>query len=121
MRLEPIWVARRMRWLSPPERVAAERLRVRYSSPTLRRNPQPGADLLEDAVGDHGLGLRQRQMVYEVQGLHHALGGQLVDVDAPHGDGQGLHFQPLPWQAGQGHWDMHSSSSRRLASDWVSL
>ena len=39
MRLEPIWVARRMRWLSPPERVAAERLRVRYSSPTLRRNP----------------------------------------------------------------------------------
>ena len=30
-------------------------------------------------------------------------------------------FSRLPWQAGQGHWDMHSSSSRRLASDWVSL
>ena len=39
MRLEPIWVARRMRWLSPPERVAAERLSVRYWSPTLRRKP----------------------------------------------------------------------------------
>ena len=39
MRLEPIWVARRIRWLSPPERVAAERLRVRYSSPTLCKNP----------------------------------------------------------------------------------
>jgi len=28
-RREPIWVARRMRWASPPESVAAERLRLR--------------------------------------------------------------------------------------------
>ncbi len=32
-------MARRMRWLSPPERVAALRLRVRYSRPTLLRKP----------------------------------------------------------------------------------
>ena len=36
---EPICVARRMRWLSPPERVPAARDRVRYSNPTLRRKP----------------------------------------------------------------------------------
>ncbi len=29
-----------MRWLSPPESVAEPRLRVRYSSPTLLRNPR---------------------------------------------------------------------------------
>ena len=30
IREEPIWVARRMRWLSPPDRVPACRVRVRY-------------------------------------------------------------------------------------------
>ena len=40
MREEPIWVARRMRWLSPPERVPAERLRVRYWRPTDWRKPR---------------------------------------------------------------------------------
>ena len=29
-----------MRWLSPPDRVAEARLRVRYSRPTLFRNPR---------------------------------------------------------------------------------
>ena len=34
---EPICVARRMRWLSPPESVAAARESVRYCRPTLAR------------------------------------------------------------------------------------
>ena len=36
---EPIWVARRIRWLSPPESVPLARDKVRYSKPTLCRNP----------------------------------------------------------------------------------
>ena len=36
---EPIWVANRMRWPSPPERVLAARSRVMYSRPTSRRKP----------------------------------------------------------------------------------
>ena len=37
---EPICVARRMRWASPPESVPAERERVRYSRPTSHRKPR---------------------------------------------------------------------------------
>ena len=37
MSFEPIWVARRMRWLSPPESVAEERSSVRYPTPTSSR------------------------------------------------------------------------------------
>ena len=39
IREEPIWVARRMRWLSPPDREAAARFRVRYCRPTDWRKP----------------------------------------------------------------------------------
>ena len=39
IRLEPIWVASRIRWLSPPERVPALRERVRYPRPTDWRKP----------------------------------------------------------------------------------
>ena len=39
MREEPICVARRMRWLSPPDRVPAPRDRVRYCRPTDWRKP----------------------------------------------------------------------------------
>ena len=39
IRLEPICVASRMRWLSPPESVPALRERVRYPSPTDWRKP----------------------------------------------------------------------------------
>jgi len=38
IRLLPIWVARRMRWLSPPERVPLDRDRVRYPNPTDCKN-----------------------------------------------------------------------------------
>ena len=34
----PIWVARRMRWASPPDRVPAARARFRYPTPTSTRN-----------------------------------------------------------------------------------
>ena len=40
MRDEPMFVAKRIRWLSPPESVAAARESVRYSRPTLRKKPR---------------------------------------------------------------------------------
>ncbi len=49
MREEPIWVARRMRWLSPPERVPEERDKVRYSRPTLCK--KPSRDLISLRMG----------------------------------------------------------------------
>ena len=36
----PIWLARRIRWASPPDNVSAERARVRYSKPTLVKKPK---------------------------------------------------------------------------------
>ena len=39
IRLLPIWVASRIRWLSPPERVPALRARVRYPRPTDFKKP----------------------------------------------------------------------------------
>ena len=36
---DPIWVARRIRCASPPDRLPAARPSVRYSRPTLSRNP----------------------------------------------------------------------------------
>ena len=46
---EPIWVARRMRWLSPPDKVPEARDRVRYSSPTLCK--KPSRDLISFKMG----------------------------------------------------------------------
>ena len=42
-------MARRMRWLSPPERVPEARDRVRYSSPTLCKKPR--RDLISFKMG----------------------------------------------------------------------
>ena len=49
IREEPIWVARRIRWLSPPDRVPEARDKVRYSSPTLCR--KPNRDLISFKMG----------------------------------------------------------------------
>ena len=64
---EPIWVASRMRWLSPPERVPAERASVRYSRPTLRRNPSRSRISLTIELGDHLLARGELEMVEKVK------------------------------------------------------
>jgi hypothetical protein len=46
MRLDPIWVARRMRWLSPPERVPAARARGEIAQSHALQEAQAGAYLL---------------------------------------------------------------------------
>ena len=63
IREEPIWVARRIRWLSPPDRVPEARDKVRYSSPTLCR--KPSRDLISFKMwrGDHLFPVGQLQGV----------------------------------------------------------
>ena len=80
-------MARRMRWLSPPERA---------------QEAQAGADLLQNALGDHHLGVRKGEAVHEGQGVHHGAGGEVVDAAAPHGDRQGLPLQPPALAGGAG-------------------
>ena len=63
---------------------------------------QPVLDLLEDALGDAHLLLAQLQVLDEVQGLGHRLAAEVVDVDAPHRDRQGLLPQPLAAAVGAG-------------------
>ena len=114
MREEPIWVARRMRWLSPPERVPALAAdRVRYCSPTDWQEAQPGPDLLQDLLRRSGLRLGEGAgWSTKSRASVDRLVAEGVDVHPPHGDRQGLLLQP----AAAGRWGrgtrlMHSSSS----------
>ena len=49
---EPIWQARRMRWLSPPDSVPLGAIEVEIIEPDIVEEAEPLDDLLEDALGD---------------------------------------------------------------------
>ncbi len=120
MREEPIWVARRMRWLSPPERVPAWPAEGEVGQPHPLEEGEPGLDLLEDLLGDLGLGLGEGEVVHKVRGRGDRLVAEGVNVHPPTVTARASFFSRRPRQVGQGHWLMHSSSSFREASDWVS-
>ena len=63
---------------------------------------QAGADLLQDLLGDLGLGLGQRELVDEGDGVRLGLVAEFVDVQPAHGDGQRLLFQPPAPAGGAG-------------------
>ena len=63
---------------------------------------QPGADFLEDLVGDHALGLGEGDGIQKCQGLVHRLLAELVDGAAPHGDRQGFPLEPFALTGGAG-------------------
>ena len=50
---------------------------------------QPGADFLEDALGDDGLCALQRQVVHELQGFGDGQAAEIGDGHPAHGDGPG--------------------------------
>ena len=54
---------------------------------------QPGADLLQNLVGDHHLRFAQGNGIQEGQGLVHRLFTEVVDGDVSHGDRQSLPLQ----------------------------
>ncbi len=120
MRLDPIWVASLIRWLSPPERVAADRLRVRYCSPTLCRNPS------RERIS---FNIWSAIMVWVLVRVSPSMNRRASDTGRvvkswmllpPTVTARLSIFSRLPLHTGQGHWLMASSSSRREASDWVS-
>jgi hypothetical protein len=55
---------------------------------------QPGADLLQNLVGDHGLGPGEGQALHEPQGLGHRQRGEIIDAAAAYRHRQALHLQP---------------------------
>ena len=120
MRLDPIWVARRMRWLSPPERVAAERLRVRYPRPTDCKKPR--RDLISFKIR-----AAMRICCSVSSSFSHQASSSVTDISvkekmsrSPTVTARDSFFRRRPLHSGQGHSPMSSSSSLRLASDWVS-
>src|SRR4029450_2248259 len=109
-RLEPIWVASRMRCPSPPESVpaggararaapppppggrAGRRVEGRVVEPDVHEEAEPLADLLEDPAGDGGLALAEAERGEEAAGV---LDGQLHDVgDRSAGDLEGERLRP---------------------------
>ncbi len=95
IREEPIWVARRMRWLSPPDRVPEARDRVRYSSPTLRR--KPSREWISFKMGAAIIFSRSfsSRAVHKLQRLGDGLVAEGADVDATHRHRQALLGKPL--------------------------
>ena len=109
-----------MRWLSPPDRVPAWRLRVRYCSPTERRKPSRARISLRiwSAIL---IWVSLRVMVSRkprasVMGFSQ---NSWMEIP-PTVTARASLRSRLPPQSGQGDWDMHSSISRFMASDWVS-
>ena len=53
-------------------------------------------------LGDLGLGLGQRELIDEGDGVRHGLVAKFVDVQPAHGDGQGFLFQAPALAGGAG-------------------
>ena len=120
MREEPIWVARRMRWLSPPDRVAAARLRVRYWSPTLWRKPRRFLISLRMRSAMRCFwGVSSRPST-KARASFTDLRQKVSMLIPPTVTARASFRRRLPPQSGQGRSAMHSSRSRRMASLWVS-
>ncbi len=121
IREEPIWVARRIRWLSPPERVPEARERVRYSSPTLCR--KPNRDLISFIMGAAIMlsrSVRARASTNSrasVTDLSHSSLMLRPPTVTPRLSGESLR----PWQASQGTALIYPSISSLIQLEEVSL
>ena len=120
IRLEPIWVARRMRWLSPPERVAAERARDRYPRPTLVRKPSRAFisfTIRSAIIWSFSLSWRESM---NSRALNTDREQKSAILMPPTVTARAVFFRRMPPQVGQGVSDMHSSMSALMAGLWVS-
>ena len=80
-------------------RLAAE---GQIGQPHALQEGQAGADLLEDLLGNLGLGFRQGQMIHKIQGVGDGFVAEFVDIQVPYGHRQGLLFQPAALAGGAG-------------------
>ena len=75
-----MFVARRMRWLSPPESVAAARGERQVLEADVAQEAEPRADLLQNRLGDHLIPLGKREVLDEVERVDDRHVAQLADV-----------------------------------------
>ena len=102
-RPEPIWLARRMRWASPPARVAVPRDERQVVEADVEQEPQPGVDLLEHRLGDHAVALGQLERRRATAGgLADRHRRQLGDVAPADRDRQVNGLSRAPSHAGHG-------------------
>src|SRR5215203_3253570 len=78
VRFDPIWVASRMRWPSPPDSVAALRPSVR----------EPILHLPQDALGDDPLAIRQLDAIECIERLADGQAHVVLDRTPLHPHGQ---------------------------------
>ena len=117
---EPIWVARRIRWLSPPDKVDAALDKVRYCRPTSIKNCS--RDLISRTICSAISAKLPSSFNSSINAMALRMGIRQKSIMPipPTVTARAISDRRSPWQLGQGAVDMHSSSSFRAASDWVS-
>ena len=117
---EPICVASRMRWLSPPDSVAAERASVRYCRPTLCRKcsrERTSRRMLSAIWASFSLSVSlSRNASSSVIGS--AVNSEMFSPPTVTASTSGR--SRAPWQSGQAVSAMHDSIDVRMASLCVS-
>ena len=94
-RLEPIWVASRMRCASPPDSVAGRAVQVEIADAHRVQEREPLPDLLEHPPADQSLALGQLACrTRKRDQLGHRQQAQLVQVESAHRHRQTLRPQP---------------------------
>ena len=110
---EPIWVASRMRWLSPPDSVPDARDRVRYSRPTDCRKPSRSL-----------ISLITRSPILCCISVRRRVCKNSIALTTDFSENSAMFSPPIvtastsgrrrrPWHAGHGISLMHSSISER--------
>ena len=83
-----------MRWASPPGQGGRAARQVEVVEAHVEQEAQPGADLLEHLLGDHGVAVVEAHLVQGLGRLRDRHGAQFVDVAAVDSDGQGQRVEP---------------------------
>ena len=119
MREEPICVARRMRWLSPPESVAAARERFRYCSPTLARKFSRERSSLSILSATTMSRAERREGSSSTNSSAFVTGSAQKSImeSPPTVTARASFFRRFPPQSGQGYSPMYCSYSSRM--DWL--
>ena len=116
-RLEPIWVASRIRWASPPERVRADLESDRYPMPTLTRKESRSATSLtiRRAIA-RSVSVISRVSIQSRAPVADISVKSLIEIP-PTVTARLSGLSRAPWQEGQSCSAMYSSIRSRLASE----
>jgi hypothetical protein len=102
----PIWLARRMRWASPPDRVSALRVQGQVVQPDVDQEAQPLGDLLMTLAAISPAGRSGSQRVEPAQAVAHRQRGEARPGHDRRPARCAPPFSRVPSQAGQGRVEM---------------